>query len=209
MSDSDRCVVLASASPRRRELLGQVVEGFIVRVSGVPEPVNPALSPPENVLEIARAKATAVAGSAGTCLVIAADTDVVLDGEILGKPVDALDARRMLQRLRGRAHEVLTAVVVVDPLTGSQWEEVVRSVVKIRHLDDAEIDAYVATGEPLDKAGGYAIQGEAASMVESVKGCYTNVVGLPLCAVRALLKRAGIRIIDSQACPGPDGRPAH
>ena len=209
MPETNRCLVLASGSPRRFELLGEVVDSFSVIVSGVPEPVDGSLTPTENVLQIARAKAVAVSGTAGGCLILAADTDVVLDGEILGKPVDAADAGWMLRRLRGRAHVVLTAVVVVDPLTGERWEEIVRSIVTIRNLNDAEIDAYVATGEPLDKAGGYAIQGEAASMVESVDGCYTNVVGLPLCAVRRLLRFAGNPIVAQTGCPGPDGKPAH
>ena len=209
MPNLDRCLVLASGSPRRFELLGQVVDSFAVIVSGVPEPVDGALTPAENVLQIARAKAESVAPAAGGCLVLAADTDVVLDGEILGKPVDETDAKRMLRRLRGRAHEVLTAVVVVDAVNGERWEEIVRSIVTIRDLSDVEIDAYVVTGEPLDKAGGYAIQGEAASMVESVDGCYTNVVGLPLCAVGRLLQCAGIAVEAEAVCPGPDGEPTH
>jgi MAF protein len=208
MPHIERCLVLASVSPRRRELLGQLVESFEVRVSGVPEPVDASLTPTENVLSIARAKAAAVIPIGGECLVLAADTDVVLDGEILGKPVDAAGAKRMLRRLRGREHEVLTAVVVVDPVTGDRWDEVVRSVVTVRELSDDEIDGYVATGEPLDKAGGYAIQGEAASMVSSVDGCYTNVVGLPICATRRLLAAAGCRTNPDAACAGADGRPA-
>lgn len=209
MSGWDRCLVLASGSPRRLELLGQVVDSFTVMVSGVPEPVDDARTPAENVLRIARAKAEAVAQAAGDCLVLAADTDVVLDGEILGKPVDAADAKEMLRRLRGRSHQVLTAVVVLDPVSGARWDEVVRSDVTLRNLDDDEIDAYVETGEPLDKAGGYAIQGEAARMVEAVDGCYTNVVGLPLCAVREALGLAGMNLDTDVACPGPDGAPAH
>jgi len=209
MPDIDRCLVLASGSPRRLELLGQVVDSFAVIISGVPEPVDGELTPAENVLQIARAKADAVARTADGCLVLAADTDVVLDGEILGKPVDDTDAKRMLRRLRGRTHEVLTAVVVVDPLTYERREEIVCSSVTIRDLSDAEIDAYVATGEPLDKAGGYAIQGEAASMVASVDGCYTNVVGLPLCTVGRLLRSAGVSIGAETGCPGPNGKPAH
>ncbi len=209
MPESDRCLVLASGSPRRRELLSQLIDSFSVHVSGVPEPIDETRSPAENVLAIARAKAEAVAASSGDCLVLAADTDVALDGEILGKPVDAEDAKRMLHRLRGRAHTVLTAVVVIDPRSERVWNEVVQSEVTIRELGDAEIDAYVATSEPVDKAGGYAIQGKAASMVEAVDGCYTNVVGLPVCAVRRLLTAAGLRVIGDVGCPGPDGKVAH
>lgn len=204
-SEMGRCVVLASGSPRRRELLSQLIDPFEIIVSGVPEPVDAGLTPAENVLAIARSKAEAVAPLAGDCIVLAADTDVVLDDEILGKPENAAAAVAMLRRLRGHEHEVLTAVVVIDPADGRQWSEVVRSVVRIRELSDAEIEAYVATGEPLDKAGGYAIQGEAASMVKSVDGCYTNVVGLPLCATHALLIAAGIDLATDAVCLAPDG----
>jgi septum formation protein len=113
----------------------------------------------------------------------------------------------MLRRLRGREHEVLTAVVLVDGSTGARWESVVSSHVHIRELSDGEIDSYVATGEPLDKAGGYAIQGEAASMVEHVDGCYTNVVGLPICATQELLALAGIAIDATVECRDPSGQP--
>lgn len=206
-TSSGKCVVLASASPRRRELLGQIVDSFEVIVSGVPEPIDAGMTPAENVLAIARAKAEAVVPLAGTCIVLAADTDVVLDGEILGKPVDAGNAAAMLRRLSGRDHEVLTAVVVIDPANGTQWSEVVRSEVRIRELSAIEIDRYVATGEPLDKAGGYAIQGDAAAMVASVDGCYTNVVGLPVCVTSTLLQRAGVHVASTSAaaCKDPAG----
>jgi septum formation protein len=200
-----RCLVLASGSPRRLELLGRLVDSFTVTVSGVPELIDPSLDPAENVLAIARIKADAVAPQAGACVVLAADTDVILDGEILGKPADDTDAAAMLRGLRGREHKVLTAVVVLDPRDRRRWEEVVGSTVRIRDLSDAEIAAYVSTGEPLDKAGAYAIQGEAASMVESVDGCYTNVVGLPLCATKRLLAQAGVPIDSAATCIRPDG----
>lgn len=190
-SAGERGLVLASGSPRRRELLAQLVDSFEIIISGVPEPVVEALDPARNILRIARAKAVAVVPLAGNRIVLAADTDVVLDGVILGKPVDADDAGMMLRKLRGREHEVITAVVVVDSATGGSWEAVARSLVRIRELTDAEIDQYVETGEPLDKAGGYAIQGAAASMVESVEGSYTNVIGLPLGVTRGLLEYAG------------------
>ncbi|MEZ4532754.1 MAG: Maf family protein [Thermomicrobiales bacterium] len=210
MPESARCLVLASGSPRRLELLGQVVERFEVMVSGAEELIDTSLTPAENVLAIARAKADAVAQGAGSCLILAADTDVVLDGDILGKPRDAGDAAHMFRRLRGRSHEVYTAVVVLDPLTGESWDEVVRSEVRIRDLGDDEIEAYVATGEPLDKAGGYAIQGEAATMVEGIVGCYSNVVGLPICASVRLLELAGFRPRADAVCLSPyAGNAAH
>jgi MAF protein len=202
-----RSVVLASASPRRRELLGALLKEFEIQVSGALELIDPDLAPSENVLAIARSKAEAIVPRAGRCLVLAADTDVVLDGEILGKPVDDADAAAMLRRLSGREHEVLTAVVVVDPLTAQRWETVVSSRMQIRDLSNGEIARYVATGEPLDKAGGYAIQGEAASMVERVDGCYTNVVGLPICATSDMLKEAGAFVVLDVRCVAPDGRP--
>jgi septum formation protein len=208
MSDElrERCLVLASGSPRRRELLGQLVSSFEVIVSGVPEPVDANATAEENVLAIARSKADAVMPLAGNCLVLAADTDVVLDGEILGKPVDADDARAMLRRLRNRGHEVLTAVVVIDTRSRRVEAEVARSLVRIRDLTDDEIDRYVATGESLDKAGGYAIQGEAASMIEWVDGCYTNVVGLPVCVAGALLRSFAVRVDGASLCQDPDGQ---
>ena len=193
-------MVLASGSPRRRALLGQVLDSFEVIVSGVPEPVDLALTPTENVLAIAHSKAAAVATISHGRVVLAADTDVVLDREILGKPLDAADAVAMLRRLRGREHLVLTAVVVIDPRSGQRREGVVRSQVHIRDLSDAEIEQYVATGEPLDKAGAYAIQGEAASMVHSIDGCYTNVVGLPLCLATELLGLAGVSVTSETHC---------
>jgi len=199
--------VLASGSPRRRELLGTLLYEFEIQVSGAPELVNPDLAPDQNVLAIARSKAEAIVPRAGRCLVLAADTDVVLDGEILGKPVDDADAVAMLQRLRGREHEVLTAVVVIDPLIARRWETVMSSRVRIRDVSTDEIERYVATGEPLDKAGGYAIQGDAASMVEWVDGCYTNVVGLPICATSAKLTAAGVFVDSEIRCVAPDGRP--
>ncbi len=207
MPEPERCLVLASASPRRSELLRQLVDGFAVIVSGVPEPIDVNLRPAENVLSIARAKANAVSDLVTDCLVLAADTDVVLDGEILGKPADERRASAMLGRLRGRSHEVITAVVLVDTASGSRWEETVVSVVHINWLSDDEIAAYVATGEPMDKAGGYAIQGEAAVMVSSVSGCYTNVVGLPICATKRLLDLARFPTHSAVICAGVNGQP--
>ncbi len=201
-----RCVVLASGSPRRRELLGQLIDSFEIIVSGVPEPVLAGLTPEANLLENARTKAAAVVPLAGGCVVLAADTDVILDGEILGKPADSEGAIAMLRRLRAREHAVLTALVVIDAVTKCRWERVVRSEVCIHPLTDTEIERYVATGEPLDKAGGYAIQGEAASMVASVEGCYTNVVGLPLCVTKEVLSQAGVAIRDDVRCEDPSGR---
>ncbi|HET9659913.1 MAG TPA: nucleoside triphosphate pyrophosphatase [Thermomicrobiales bacterium] len=201
-----RCVVLASGSPRRRELLSLLLASFDIKISGVPEPVDTGRSPTENVLAIARSKAEAIVPRAASCLVLAADTDVVLDDEILGKPEDAAGAVAMLRRLRGREHEVLTAIVLIDATSETTWETLVSSRVLIRNLSNTEIDCYVATGEPLDKAGGYAIQGAGVSMVRRVDGCYTNVVGLPICATRDMLALAGAAIDPAIRCVDADGR---
>jgi len=126
-------------------------------------------------------------------IVIGADTLVVLDGQIFGKPVDADDARRMLTELAGRRHTVFTGVAVI--LNGQAWTDVATTEVAIRSLTGEEISAYVATGEPLDKAGAYAIQGLGALLVERIEGCYYNVVGLPLVILAKLLEKAGVRLL--------------
>jgi septum formation protein len=181
-------------------LLSRLASSFDIMVSGVPEPVDPLASVSDNVLALARAKATAVASLVPDCLVLAADTDVAIDGRMLGKPGDAAEAAAMLRQLRGRWHEVATGVVLFDPGSGEMVEEVEVSRVHLRDLTDVEIDAYVATGEPLDKAGGYAIQGRAASMVDAVIGCYTNVVGLPLCVASRLLSGVGFPVERTVRC---------
>jgi septum formation protein len=145
---------------------------------------------------VALAKARAVARSLPAdrpALVLGADTEVVLDGRFLGKPADAADAVRMLQALRGRVHEVITgvAVVGVGPCEGEETAAVTTRV-RMASSSDAEIDAYVATGEPMDKAGGYAVQGLGGRFVSEVEGCLTNVIGLPLSTTRRLLERRGI-----------------
>jgi septum formation protein len=123
--------------------------------------------------------------------VLGADTIVVVDGEALGKPSGPADAAAMLRRLRGRAHEVMTGVAVVDVATAREAAQTVTSRVRMKSYSDAEIDAYVATGEPLDKAGAYAIQGAGGALVEALEGSWSNVVGLPLPATAALLRRFG------------------
>jgi septum formation protein len=146
---------------------------------------------------VALAKALAVAATLGRApaLILGADTEVVLDGRLLGKPSDGADAARMLRELRGREHEVITglAVVELDALGAPPRQETtsVTSRVRMGDYDDATIEAYVATGEPLDKAGAYAVQGLGGRLVAAVDGCLTNVVGLPMTTVRALLERRG------------------
>lgn len=180
--------VLASASPRRRELLAQLGVPFEIVTSDVPETPRPGEPPTAFARRAARDKAAEVARRCPDALVLAADTVVVVDGAILGKPRDRADARRMLEALAGRTHEVLTAVALRDA-DGHVDDVVVRSAVQFRVLAAHEIDAYVATDEPYDKAGAYAIQGRARHFVVQVQGSYTNVVGLPMDEVRELLRR--------------------
>ncbi len=191
-------VILASASPRRRELLALICPDFRVEPGAVPERLPTPVSP-QAVAALALDKARAVADRVGAGIVLGADTEVVLDGEALGKPADADAARRMLRRLRGRAHDVITGIAVVDALTGRQaTAAVVTRVLMLDHPDSA-IDAYVATGEPLDKAGGYAIQGQGAALIAGYSGSYTNIVGLPLDATRRLLADFGVPVKGREA----------
>ena len=143
-------------------------------------------------LALAKARVVALEVAPGPALVLGADTEVVLDGRLLGKPRDAAHAVEMLELLRGRAHEVITGLAVVDAATGREEAQSVTSRVRMGDYSAAEIEAYVATGEPFDKAGGYAVQGEGGRLVREVEGCFTNVVGLPVEATRRLLARWGL-----------------
>jgi len=184
---------LASASPRRRALLEQIGVAHEVVVTGVDEGALPGERPRDYVERLALAKARAAAAQPGrTPLpVLAADTTVVLDGELLGKPRDRAEGLSMLGRLSGRTHKVLTAVAL---LAGCGLEHLRTSVshVRFRTIGPAEREAYWETGEPLDKAGGYAIQGFGAVFVAHLEGSYSGVVGLPLCETAELLQEAGI-----------------
>ena len=165
---------------------------FVVAPSHIPEE-HPALPPAEAIVSVALAKARAVARTLPTdqsALVLGADTEVVLDGVLMGKPRDDADAARILGVLRGRTHEVITGVALVE-MGGSGIEvtETVTTRVTMRPYSDEEIAAYVSTGEPLDKAGAYAVQGVGARLVATVDGCFTNVIGLPLSTTRRMLER--------------------
>jgi MAF protein len=189
-------LILASRSPRRRDLLAHLGVPFRVVVPEVEEDVAPASSgQPEELAEaLALAKAQAVARDEGEGVVIAADT-IVVDGEtILGKPADGAEAAEVLRRLKGREHRVITGLAVVDAASGWRAASHVVTAVRMRHYSDIEIAAYIARGEPLDKAGAYAIQDEQFHPVASYDGCYCNVVGLPLKALLTLLRRAGVDI---------------
>lgn len=182
-------IILASASPRREELLRQVGCEFTVVTSSVAEDNDQALPPAAIAVRHARAKALSVADQAPTdAVVIGADTIVVLDGQVYGKPRDRDDARRMLQALAGREHQVMTGVAVAAG--GRVASDLAVTAVRMRPYDDAAIEKYLATGEPMDKAGAYAIQGVGALLVEGITGCYANVVGLPLVTLDKLLRSA-------------------
>jgi septum formation protein len=194
-------LVLASASPRRSELLTQAGYRFEVHPAHIDEDPREGEDPIAYVTRLAREKAEAVFGELAKAsrgengesglVVLGADTTVTLDNAILGKPTDAADAARMLRLLSGRTHRVMTGVAVVT----AEGTEVAAELTAVRflRLSDAEIADYVAGGEPMDKAGAYAIQGRAARWIPRIEGCYFNVVGLPLALVGAMLEPCGIR----------------
>ncbi|MBI4591680.1 MAG: septum formation protein Maf [Candidatus Rokubacteria bacterium] len=191
MSPPERRLVLASASPRREDLLRQLGVSFEVLPSDVAEQWPPG-TPREAVTGLALAKARSVRGRVGTAVVLGADTAVVLEGQVFGKPRDPEDARGMLRQLRGREHEVITGVALVEAPAGREAATAVVSRVRMRAYDEAEMEAYIASGEPFDKAGAYAVQGAGSALVAAVQGCYTNVVGLPLTTTRRLLEAWGV-----------------
>ncbi|OGK98134.1 MAG: septum formation protein Maf [Candidatus Rokubacteria bacterium RIFCSPLOWO2_02_FULL_73_56] len=186
-------LILASASPRRRELLRRICPDFAVEASDVDETLDAGPIAPA-VAALALRKARAVARRAGRGVVLAADTVVVLGGEVLGKPAGPAEARAMLRRLRGRGHEVWTGVAVVDAATGRAASATARTRVLMAGYPEATLDAYVASGAPLDKAGAYAIQDLGGRLVDGLVGSYTNVVGLPVEAARRLLAGFGLPV---------------
>ena len=209
MSESNRlpgsALILASASPRRAELLTAAGIPFEVRPAYVDETIREGEDARTYAARVALMKAQAVAAQSDGRPVLAADTVVVIDGQILGKPINRSDANRMLRLLSGRTHEVLTAVVLIagsftkaDLRSGAaeadlvSYSSVEATAVEFVLLSKAEIDWYVATGEPSDKAGAYAIQGLASRFVTRIEGSYSNVVGLPVGLVYAMCTRAGI-----------------
>ncbi|HEY0162099.1 MAG TPA: Maf family protein [Edaphobacter sp.] len=188
-------LILASASPRRRQLLQQAGLDFTVEVADIDERVQPGETPAKYVQRLALEKAQAIweRGKAedsedDPLIVLGADTTVVCDGEILGKPEDQADARRMLQMLAGRTHQVLTGVAAVS--ARGLFSEVEVTQVFFDLIDEEEMIHYLASGEPMDKAGAYGIQGYAARWIPRIEGCFFNVMGLPLARTMALLTRA-------------------
>ena len=184
-------LILASRSPRRYELLKQVGLDFEVVPSRVIEDFVHTESPQDHVIRLAEAKAQDVAKGYPDRWVIAADTIVYINGSILGKPKNRKEAIEMLHNLSGQEHWVLTGFSVCHLEKGKNDKEAVQTAVKMKTLDPTEMEWYVQTGEPFDKAGGYAIQGIGSFMIESIRGSYTNVVGLPLCELVQMLDRLG------------------
>ena len=191
-------IILASASPRRRELLAAAGVAFRVVPSGADELIEHE-SPARLVCENARRKAAAVAASEDATLVIGADTIVVLDGAVLGKPADRAEAERMVHRLQGREHSVFTGLAVVDCERGTTVDAAEETVVRFAPLTAAAVRAYLDEFDPLDKAGAYAIQGPGGFVIEEVRGCYYNVVGLPLRALERLCNRLGRSLLQESA----------
>ncbi len=188
----DNRLILASASPRRDELLKTLAIPFEVVPSLVEETRVDGEGPSQAAIRLAELKAREVRGRYPGRIVLAADTIVVLDGQMLGKPKDIGDAREMLSRLSGRLHVVITGFCLID---GSSDREIARAVateVKMKRISAAELEGYLSSGEPLDKAGAYAIQGTGAFLVEAITGSYSNVVGLPLAEVCEELKQLGV-----------------
>ncbi|HEY8832195.1 MAG TPA: Maf family protein [Gemmatimonadaceae bacterium] len=184
-------VVLASASPRRRQLLDLIGIAHEVRPADIDESLRPRETPRRHAERLAREKASAIARRDPDLITIAADTIVVVNRKVLGKPRDASDAARMLALLSGREHVVTTAVAVSR---GKKLRSAVEEVrVKFRRLRDDEIEAYIATGEPMDKAGAYGIQGYGATIVERIEGDYFAVMGLPIVRLVGLLRDVGVR----------------
>jgi MAF protein len=197
--------VLASASPRRQALLGLLGLAWRVAPAAIDEDQYVLDDPLVSALRVALAKARAIEADADE-IVVAADTMVALDGTVLGKPRDAADADDMLRALRGRGHDVLTGVALrrggpneQDEQGGQEWGGVVSTRVVMREYGDEEIAAYVARGEPFDKAGGYAVQDALFEPVARCDGCYVNVVGLPLCAVVSGLLALGVSVSGDEA----------
>ena len=183
-------LILASASPRRHDLLGLLGVPFIVDASNADETPPAGVSAEAVAQFLAVLKARAVAARHPGAYILGADTVVVVDGLILGKPRDAAEAARMLRLLRGRSHRVPTGVALIAP-DGKETKLVETATVTMHPYTEVAIGSYLATGEPFDKAGAYAVQGAGGALVAAVEGCYTTVVGLPLCRVAALLRDVG------------------
>jgi septum formation protein len=191
LAENQPALILASASPRRQELLREAGIAFQVHPAHINEDQHAGEPPLEYALRLAREKAQAVAQIYPQSYVLGADTIVVIDNEVLGKPADAADAARMLRRLSGREHQVTTAVAVVRPGRETETRSTTTRVF-FREIAEDEIQQYVAGGEPMDKAGAYAIQGGASRWTNRIVGEYSNVVGLPLSLLTEMLRKSGL-----------------
>ena len=189
-------IILASASPRRTELMALAGIEFNVLPADICEDVLPGELPAEHVMRLSREKADAVAASTNGRFFIGADTVVVLEQRIMGKPADEAEAFQMLSALSGRDHEVLTGFTVFDKVSGIRVSRCVRTEVTFKELAEREIRAYIATGCPMDKAGAYAMQGGAVHFIRSICGSYTNVIGLPMTELYETLSQLGALDVD-------------
>ena len=188
-------IILASASPRRKELLEKVGLKFEVEPSSYAEDMRSQLSPDELARAISLEKAKLVASKHRNAIVIAADTFIVFEGKIMGKPNTQAEARKMLMTLKGKSHSAITGFTILDTAENKVVSRSVETVIHIKNLTSKEIDAYVKSKEPLDKAGAYAIQGLGSVIVERIEGDYFNVMGLPLSALAESLTEFGIHIL--------------
>ena len=191
----ERKIILASASPRRKEILGKTGLKFSVDAGDYKEDMDLALKPRQLARFLSSEKARAVAVKYASALVIAADTFIVFQGSLLGKPHTREEARRMLTLLNGRQHSVLTGFTVIDTRTGKKLSRSVETKVFFKKMTGQEIESYVKTGEPLDKAGAYAIQGLGAVLVKKIEGDYFNVMGLPLRSLTGVLRKFGVSVV--------------
>lgn len=189
-------IILASASPRRKELLAQIGVSFTCMSMDINEDVLPNEPPAEYVKRLAEQKALAAIDHCAQLPVLGADTSVIINGQILGKPSDAQDAKRLLKLLSGKTHQVLSGIALIQRLQGELdiVSDVVSTLVTFSDLSDSLIDQYVATGEPMGKAGAYGIQGFAATFISNIAGSYSNVVGLPLMETAQLLRDFNIAV---------------
>jgi septum formation protein len=197
-------IILASGSPRRREMLRALGLPYEVARPDIDETPHPGEASDHYVARLSREKNAAAASAldpaAGDALIITADTTVADGAEILGKPATPAEATAMLQTLRGRPHVVHTGITLYNTTTGERWTEVTTTAIHMRDYNDDEIAAYVAAGEPFDKAGAYGIQHAGFHPVERLRGCYANVMGLPMCTLCRMLRAAGVGIPTPITC---------
>jgi septum formation protein len=195
MADKETRIILASGSPRRADLLTKIGVEFELEPSQVHERPHTDEAPPDYIIRIARAKVVAVARKRESGLVIGADTIVVLDGRLLGKPEDEDDARNMLRQLSGKWHAVMTGIALYDAATRREVADYDKTLVRFAQMSEREIEWYVKSGEPMDKAGAYGIQGLGGLFVDEIAGNYYNVVGLPLPLLYRLSRRLGYSFV--------------